>query len=73
MPTGVVFQEQTGLPASSKSLGRAPAPYFSVRTMPFGAMDKSRDVRVYGDAATMTFMTSLTTALAVGKAPAPCP
>ncbi len=59
MPTGVVFQEQTGLPASSKSLGRAPAPYFSVRTMPFGAMDKSRDVRVYGDAATMTFMTSL--------------
>lgn len=59
MPTGLIAKENIGFGGMSKSFGRPPEPFFSVRLKPLGAIGIDRDVIIYGDEATLDFMSEL--------------
>ena len=59
MPTGLIAKENIGFGGMSKSFGRPLEPFFSVRLKPLGAIGIDKDVIVYGDEATLDFMSEL--------------
>jgi hypothetical protein len=59
VPTGLILQNHIGFGGMSKSLARPPEPFFSVRLKPLGSFGIDADIIVYGDEATMDFISSL--------------
>jgi hypothetical protein len=59
LPTGLIIKDNVGFGGMSKSLARSPEPFFRVRMKPLGSLGVDGDIVVYGDEATVDFMSAL--------------
>jgi hypothetical protein len=59
VPTGLIIKNNIGFGGMSKSLARPPEPFFRVRMKPLGSLGVDGDIIVYGDEATVDFMSAL--------------